>query len=516
MLHLLDKHKKKSSRNSGMIKASYDAAATTSHNERHWSYADSLSPDESARPEVREKLRNRARYEVLRNSSIGGGMVRMFANDTVGTSIQLVMGLENEADNREVQKVVGYWMDAIDAVEKIRTGKIDKTVSGETLFRIVTNPSLDHEVMIDLLPMEADHLSAPVIHDYFNPQYVDGVHLDRLKNPTAYDILREHPGSVFGGVNWQYDTFSRDSVIHWFRRDRPGQHRGVSEVAAALPLFAHRRRFTLATIAAAETAANRATVLKTDLEPGNSLTEEVDAWATENMLSSITLDRNASTVLPIGWDLSQQSAEHPTTTFAMFDKAIVMELSRCLLMPYETVSGDHSGLSFSGGRLSRAGYERAVEVERADIKKKILDVLLSEFLYEAAVEGILPNSVSRMVLDIASRVSVRAIAKRMPHSWHFDGFKEPDEVKAANAAKVRLQSGLTSRESELAKQGVDIDEIDASAARSFGVSVDEYRRACFSSIMTNGNAVVAGSPTDVISRLDEIDTAKEEQLVGVE
>jgi len=55
-----------------------------------------------------------------------------------------------------------------------------------------------------------------------------------------------------------------DAVVHWFRSDRPGQHRGIPEITPALPLFAQLRRYTLAVIAAAETAADFAAVLFTD------------------------------------------------------------------------------------------------------------------------------------------------------------------------------------------------------------------------------------------------------------
>ncbi len=53
-------------------------------------------------------------------------------------------------------------------------------------------------------------------------------------------------------------------MIHYFRADRPGQSRGIPEITPALPLFAQLRRYTLAVLAAAETAADFAAVLYTD------------------------------------------------------------------------------------------------------------------------------------------------------------------------------------------------------------------------------------------------------------
>jgi len=47
-----------------LIKAKYDAAATTDENRRHWRNADDLSANAANSAEVRRLLRIRCRYEV--------------------------------------------------------------------------------------------------------------------------------------------------------------------------------------------------------------------------------------------------------------------------------------------------------------------------------------------------------------------------------------------------------------------------------------------------------------------
>ena len=44
------------------IRARFDAAQTTRDNAKHWAYADQLSADMEASPEVRRTLRMRSRY----------------------------------------------------------------------------------------------------------------------------------------------------------------------------------------------------------------------------------------------------------------------------------------------------------------------------------------------------------------------------------------------------------------------------------------------------------------------
>lgn len=64
-------------------------------------------------------------------------------------------------------------------------------------------------------------------------------------------------------------------LIHYYRVERPGQSRGIPEITPAIPLFAQLRRYTLAVIAAAETAADFAAVLYTDA-PANGEADAVE------------------------------------------------------------------------------------------------------------------------------------------------------------------------------------------------------------------------------------------------
>ncbi len=81
-------------------------------------------------------------------------------------------------------------------------------------------------------------------------------------------MLREHPGDDAFTLTENYDTVDAGSILHYFRTDRPGQIRGIPDITPALPLFAQLRRFTLAVLAAAETAADFAGILYTDAPAG--------------------------------------------------------------------------------------------------------------------------------------------------------------------------------------------------------------------------------------------------------
>jgi len=90
-------------------------------------------------------------------------------------------------------------------------------------------------------------------------------------------------------------------MIHIFRQERPGQHRGVPEITPALPLFAQLRRYTLAVLSAAETAADLAGILYTDTPPGGE-TEDIEP------LDTIELQRGMLMTMPGGWKMGQVQA----------------------------------------------------------------------------------------------------------------------------------------------------------------------------------------------------------------
>ncbi|MCK6490623.1 MAG: phage portal protein, partial [Planctomycetes bacterium] len=248
------------------VRARYDAALTTPDNHRHWALADGLSADAAASPAVRRTLRNRARYEVA-NNSYARGIVLTLANDTVGTGPRLqLLGIDGAAA-RQVERAFLDWAKSIDLAEKLRCLRIALCEDGEGFALLTTNPGLPGPVKLTLTLIEADQVTTPLGRIDTRANAVDGILFDAAGNPVAYQVLRSHPGGPTGWIA-QADPVPAAAMIHYFRPDRPGQRRGVPEITPALPLFAQLRRYTLAVIAAAETAADYAGIVYTDAPAG--------------------------------------------------------------------------------------------------------------------------------------------------------------------------------------------------------------------------------------------------------
>jgi len=419
------------------VRGRYDAAATTDENRRHWANADLLSANAANSPQVRRTLRSRARYEVA-NNSYARGIVLTLANDCVGTGPRLQMLTDDAEANRIVEQEFIQWAGAVALPEKLRTMRMARAESGEGFCMLVANPRLDSPVKLDLRLIEADQVATPEFSRVSVPDNaVDGIVFDSSGNPVEYHLLKSHPGDPGNTALVDYDPVPASAMIHYFRTDRPGQSRGIPEITPALPLFAQLRRYTLAVLAAAETAADFAAVLFTDA-PANGETADVEP------MDLVELERRMATVLPGGWKLSQIQAEQPSTSYAEFSKEILNEIARCLNMPFCVAAANSAGYNYASGRLDHQTYFKSIRVDQAHLGVVVLDRVLRAWLDEAI-----------LISDLLPRWMRTAAFRDLAHQWFWDGQEHVDPLKEASAQATRLGSHTTTLAYEYARLGRD-------------------------------------------------------------
>jgi len=427
------------------VRGRFDSAATTADNRRHWANADGLSADSAASADVRRILRNRARYEVA-NNSYARGIVLTLANDTIGTGPRLQMLTDADGLNRDVERQFDLWAQEVCLAEKLRTMRMARAQDGEAFAVLADNPALDHPVKLDLLLKEADQVSSPMQH-LLDDREVDGIRLDEYDNPVAYHLLKAHPGGNTYAFADDFITVPAVHMIHVFRQERPGQHRGIPEITPALPLFAQLRRFTLAVLAAAEAAADFAGILYTDA-PANGEAESVEP------MDSIELERNMLLTMPGGWKMSQVEPMQPTTTYGEFKKEILNEIARCLNMPYNVAAGNSSGYNYASGRLDHQTYFKAIRVDQAFIAKKVLDRILARWLWEYLLSRDVQEA-RALRANAAEELAVTGGLRLPAHQWFWDGMEHVDPAKEASAQETRLRNHTTTLAQEYARQGKD-------------------------------------------------------------
>jgi lambda family phage portal protein len=429
-----------------VLRARYDAAVTNDDNRRHWAGADGLSANAANNAEVRRILRNRARYEVA-NNSYARGIVLTLANDAIGTGPRLQVLTDDADANRRIEREFASWSRAVNLAEKLRTMRMSRAQDGEAFAVLTSNPVLPTAIQLDLRLIEADQVCTPDLNALITGG-IDGIVFDDAGNPVEYHVLKSHPGEV-ARLTRDYDRLSADAVIHLFRLDRPGQARGIPDIMPALPLFAQLRRFTLAVLAAAETAADFAGILYTDA-PANG---EADA---AEPFEPIELEQRALLTMPGGWKMSQLEAEQPSTTYGEFKREILNEIARCLNMPFNVAAGNSSGYNYASGRLDHQTYFKSIRVDQAQLETVVLDRILAAWFDEAVlIPGLLPADAGPIA--------------QWPHQWFWDGHEHVDPAKEANAQATRLANLTTTLAHEYARQGRDWEEALRQRAKEFSL-----------------------------------------------
>lgn len=399
-------------------------------------HCDNASADASNKPFERARLREFARKEVL-NNPYARGLTLVVSGDTIGRGPTLRVA-DAVKDANKIEASFAEWSREINLAEKLRTARVAKMVDGETFGVFYKDKKLKHPSKFNVKFLESEQIGTP--RSLSNYDDIDGIDVDEYGDPTFYYIFKEHPGSSYRTSFDEYVKVPASSVVHWYRTDRPGQHRGVTEFAPSLMLFYMLRRYTAATLDAAETAANFPIVIYTDSPAIENIQRNSAPF------QSIALRRGAVTGLPEGWKIGQVKPEQPTTSYGEFKREIIAEIARSFCVPVNVITGDSSKHNYASGRLDYQIYYRAIEIERKsceiNVLQKIFERWYEQTYLKTAAESFNPKSWN--VGGEPPRVS-----------WFWDGFAHVDPDKEAKAQAKRLASGTTTISYEMAKQGID-------------------------------------------------------------
>lgn len=426
------------------VRAKYDAAQTTPQNRNHWAQADGLSPRAAMTSQIRWTLRNRARYEIA-NNCYAKGIVSTLVSYTVGPGPEFgldYLGSDLEQRqvsevNRTVSRLFWEWWECAGMPTKLQTTAQATVGDGEGFLRRYSMntdrfPLWECPVTLNFQPIEADYFENPLV-DLLSDD--SGVVTDQNGDVRGYYMYERHPGDYF--TTMQIPKLARRSdIYHVYRIDRPGQLRGIPWLTPALPIFSNMRRFVLATLGAAEAAANPSGVLYTDAPPD----EDEDVYAAP--FEEIETVRSALMTLPNTYKLEQFRAEHPNAQYEAFITACVREAARCVDMPV-VLALDASKYNYASGRLDLQGFWQARSSERYHLYERgICNRAYMDWLDEALlIPGYLPKLFLQTVKDWYP-------------NWRWREPEHVDRSKEATGQQTELANNTTTLAREYARRGL--------------------------------------------------------------
>lgn len=475
---------------------SYDAASVVDQLS-NWSPA-IRSADAEILPE-KSRLDARAR-DTIRNDAYVAGGGTLHKDNIVGAQYLLnsrplskvLFGTEDAAWETEFQEEVETlftlwsespmnWTDAQRVntlTDMVRLAVGSHTATGEVLASAEWMPNDGRSFRTAALMIDTDRLSTPMMGDFLlNSNIRNGVERDRRGAPIAYHIRNGHPndGLLSGSFDpakrytWRRvparKPWGRQLVLHIFEQMRPDQSRGISTMVAALGEMRMTKHFRKTELQRAVIAATYAASIESDLPADAVLAmgggEEADnatsAWI-QDYLSNVAEWQSganrlhlAGTQIPVfvpGTHLKIQNPGAASPAGDKFEASLLRHIATALNVSYEELSRDFTNTNYSSARAAMTLTWKAMQSR----KKKVADTTAS-FIYRLWLE----ECVNYNLLDSLKRRNVPTFYEGMNAEaysaceWIGAGRGQIDPLKETQASILRIKSGLSTKETEIAQ-----------------------------------------------------------------
>lgn len=408
-------------------------------------------------------LRQRSR-DSIRNNPIAVGAANIHAGNIVGRGLKLQSRIERsilnmtdeQADEWEKTTETEFrlWAESKDCDISRTLNFYDyQTLAVRQVFEngdtfILTPRALygNNPYSLKLQMVEADRICNTNNSQNTNT-LSGGVQKDDNGAPVSYHIMRQHPGSISAQKReWDVvDAFSKKTglrnVIHLYRVLRPGQTRGVPELAPVIEQLRQLEKYTEAELTAAVLSAMFTVFVKSETgDIGFDVTSTTGNTASAKA-DDLKLASGAVVGLAPGEDISIADPKRPNTSFDPFVMAILRQIGTALEIPFEVLI-KHFTASYSASRAALMEAWRFFRQRREWLSRHFCQEIYETWLYEAVALGRVnaPGYFTDPLLRWAYSHAV----------WIGDAPIQIDPVKEIKAAHNRIATGLSTVDEETA------------------------------------------------------------------
>jgi len=455
------------------------AAAQISRLTSKW-FASILSGNKEIEGDIRV-LRARAR-QLFRDNPHARQYGRLLALNTAGPyGITLQSQIANsrrglnQRANREIELAWHDW-------GRPRTASIDGRLSfAELLQAVPLGVARDGEVILRHR-RDAKHrygyslqlIDPDQLDETYNErppkgnQIIMGVEVDGDGTPVAYHLWRRHPSDVerWNTKNERIRVPAED-IIHLHLGDRPGQVRGIPDLAVAMLLLRTLGEWRQAAVIGAQIGAAKMGffVDKRD-EAGDVQIEPsaADDGSTPNRLS-MEVEPGVLGQLPPGWEFQAFDPDYPNIEYEGFERALLRSVASGLGVSYTALTGDLSQNNFASSRVGLLNERDYFTWWQKVLVDRVCEPVYRAWLESAAAQGVIrPPTYD---FDLLVRQAV----------WKPRGWPWVDPVNDVKAIKEKIALGLTTRTAEAAALGGDFEdnlemlEKEQTLAEEYGVNV---------------------------------------------
>ncbi len=273
----------------------------------------------------------------------------------------------------------------------------------------------------------------------------EGVEKDSDGAPARYHVLKQHPGNLRNGAQREWvklQAFSksgRRNVLHLFRPLRPGQSRGVPNLAPVIEPLKMAGRYTEAELMAAVVSSMFTVFIKTETGAVPAPMTPSEGASSTNSNEEYKLGVGAMIALGDNESIDTANPNRPNTAFDPFMMSIIRQIGVALEIPYELLIG-HFTASYSASRAAINEAWKFFKGRRKWLVDEFCQLVYERWLEEAVAEGriLAPGFFDSPILRQAYCGA----------KWTGPSRGMIDEKKEAEAAILRLGSGITTLEEE--------------------------------------------------------------------
>lgn len=423
-------------------------AATLNRLSTDFLQSDSILNDMSARVSLRARAR-----ELAKNNEFVKKYCQLIKNNVIGPSgIQLSMQITNmdgSSDNTINDLIENLWWEWSQTNNCDVTGKysfkkiLDLLVDallrdGEALIYIRRGKEFG-KFTYQLQVLDCEYLDDTYSSKESNGFIIrDGIEFNQFGKPIAYYILTSSPNDPLGDSVKRIRVPAAD-IIHIFDPEYAAQHRGITKFAPVMMSLHHLSKFRESELIAARVAAcKQAFLTKTgsndfpsDEEENGILTNEVTPGTIE--------------ILPEGYDIRFSDFSAPTTTFDMFNKAILRGVAVGLGVSYNSLNCDLESVNYSSARFGGIEEQNNYRTIQNFIIDTFVNRVFEDWLRTQFINSLIPYGINKF-------------SKFNTKKWITKSFKSVDPAKDATANRLLLDTNLKTRTEILAESGQDFEE----------------------------------------------------------
>lgn len=334
-------------------------------------------------------------------------------------------------------------------------------IDGEVLLHLYESPALYREgvVPLGLEVLEADHLDNSVNGLQPNGnKAVRGIEFDAEGFPVAYHLYTEHPGASATDLRsfalGKSSRIDASRILHPFWRKRASQTRGVSWLASVIMEMHDFDEYQDSERIAARLTSAFGFFIETaypetipGMFGGQGLPGHASAApsALDGAKLPAHIDPGRVQALPPGTKIHAEGFQRPGSNYASYTDVSLQGASCGLGMSFEAYSNNYSKATYSSARSAALEERRGYKRQQAYIVNQVCRPVWRRWGQLLALT------------DLAGGLALPA--GEIPVSWQTPGWAWVDPQKDANASKIRLALGVTSRRRIAADTGDDLDDI---------------------------------------------------------